>query len=558
MKYPDLVYILSLGGSSDQAHGIAGRRYPGCDVVNLPKRQLREGGWKRQLQQLRKMKGQAFIVSAESIENLQEPLLLKLTSILHRCKETVIADSSGRVEILERWAIWKLLPVAIFAAAADVTVVALSWMALLFLRFRVRVPMGFAKPNATDVAFLYPFPKGGEQTGGAMSHIAGFLNGLARCSARCEIFTGRPLPNSRFPQHELSNRRQFYLLRECLALSYNWYFARNAAKELAHRVPLFIYQRHGRFAVAGALLSRRVRRPLVLEYNGSEVWISKHWDPAKFVPWLSVCEEISLAAATLITVVSEALKNELVERGIPEEKILVNPNGVDPDLFYPHCGGSELRRQLRIASDHVVVGFIGSFSYWHGISVLQEAVQLLLREQESGGLLPQLRFLLVGDGLLQAEIRSALEQYSDRGWVIFPGQVPHEQAPRYLDAADILVSPHVPMLDGSPFFGSPTKLFEYMAMRKAIVASDLDQLAHVLTHQQTAWLVRPGNATELAHAIRLLASNAEMRNYLGNNAREAALSDHTWQQNAARVLSRFAATEAPSPMAWARDINVTE
>jgi glycosyltransferase involved in cell wall biosynthesis len=384
-----------------------------------------------------------------------------------------------------------------------------------------------------------------------MSHITGFLSGLARCSAPCKIFSSQPILASSFPVHEVRYRRRFYLFRESLALSYNLHFARKVEKDLADRVPAFFYQRHGRYVVAGALLSRRLRRPLVLEYNGSEVWISKHWDPTRFLPWLRICEEISLAAAALITVVSDALRQELIERGIPEQKILVNPNAVDPDIFYPDCGGNEIRQQLGIQPANVTVGFIGSFSYWHGIGVLQEAIRLLLREQESQPTFPELRFVLIGDGPLNPEIREALDPYRKRGWVLFTGQLSHEQAPRYLAAADILVSPHVPMPDGKPFFGSPTKLFEYMSMGKAIVASNLDQLARVLTHLETAWLVEPGSARELADAIRLLAADAEMRSYLGKNARNNALSNHTWQQNAARVLSRFAEVE-PSPTAVAR------
>src|ERR1019366_750927 len=124
------------------------------------------------------------------------------------------------------------------------------------------------------------------ESGGANSHIRGFLSGLARCSVRVEIFSGRPLMTSLFPVHEVPHRRRFYLLHESLALSYNLHFARKVQKEFADRVPSFIYQRHGRYVVAGALLSRRLRRPLVLEYNGSEVWASKHWDPARFLPWL--------------------------------------------------------------------------------------------------------------------------------------------------------------------------------------------------------------------------------------------------------------------------------
>jgi len=59
--------------------------------------------------------------------------------------------------------------------------------------------------------------------------------------------------------------------------------------------------------------------------------------------------------------------------------------------------------------------------------------------------------------------------------VVFAGHVEHAQVPALLDACDILLSPHVPLEDGSEFFGSPTKLFEYMAMGKGIIASRLGQ-----------------------------------------------------------------------------------
>jgi glycosyltransferase involved in cell wall biosynthesis len=551
MKYPPAVHMLVLSGSSEQAQNIARRSYSGCEVISLPKRALRECGWRRQVIELRKLKGEAFLVFTESLEDIQEPLMLKLTIMLHRCKETVIADSYGHVQVFHRRGRWKLFPEAVLAIATDAYVLLLSWMALQVLRRRPRARQDWVGPTALEVAFLCPFPLGRVQSGGAMSHITGFLSGLARCSAPCEIFSGQPILPSSFPMHEVRYRRRFYLFRESLALSYNLHFARMVKKDLADRVPAFFYQRHGRYVVAGALLSRRLRRPLVLEYNGSEVWISKHWDPARFLPWLRICEEISLAAAALITVVSDALRQELIERGIPEQKILVNPNGVDPDIFCPDCDGNGIRQQLGFRPGDVAVGFIGSFSYWHGIGVLQEAIQLLLQEQESHATFPELRFVLIGDGPLGPEIREALDPYRKLGWVLFTGQLSHEHAPRYLAAADILISPHVPMPDGKPFFGSPTKLFEYMAMGKAIVASNLDQLARVLTHQETAWLVEPGSAKELADAIRLLASDPEMRSYLGKNARNNALSNHTWHQNAARVLSRFAETE-PSPTALAQ------
>jgi glycosyltransferase involved in cell wall biosynthesis len=538
------VYVLVLSGSNEQAQRIAELSYPGCQTIHLSKRKLREDGWRGQIRQLRKLKGEAFIVFVDSLLELQEPLLLRLTILFHGCRETRIADSEGRVQVFRKTASWKLVPKAIACMVADVAVLLGAWFGLISLRFRARAQQDWGnEPTALDTVFLYPFPMDRAEAGGAMSHVEGFLSGLVNRLASCEIFSGRPLPITFFPVHEYPNRRRWYLFRESQALSYNLQFVDRAEQELGQRRPSFIYQRHGRYVVSGALLSKRLRRPLVLEYNGSEVWIAKHWDPTRFPSWLKLCEEVSLAAASVIVVVSEALRQELIDRDIPEGKILVNPNAVDPVRFCPDCGGKAIRQQLGFHPNHIVAGFIGSFSYWHGIGVLQQAILMLLREQESDSSLPELRFLLIGDGPLGTEMREALKPYTRRGWIVFTGQVPHHRAPAYLDSADILVSPHVPMPDGKPFFGSPTKLFEYLAMGKAIVASNLDQLARVLSHKQTALLVEPGNAVELAHAIRLLSIKPELRGALGKRAREVALAKHTWEQNAARVVAHFVNTE---------------
>jgi glycosyltransferase involved in cell wall biosynthesis len=299
---------------------------------------------------------------------------------------------------------------------------------------------------------------------------------------------------------------------------------------------------------AGALLSRLMGIPLVLEYNASEEFVAKHWEPARFHPWLRLCERVSVKAASLIVVVSNPLKQELVEAGVSEERILVNPNAVDPGLFHPHCGGTKLRRDLGFDSADIVVCFVGTFSYWHGVPVLEQAIRRLLDKTQPE--CEPLKFLLVGDGLLAPQLRNALEPYVRQRLVTFTGTIPHESVRVHLDAADIFVSPHIPMPGGIPFFGSPTKLFEYMAMGKAIAASALDQIADVLEHGRTALLVKPGDPRELADAVQRLAADEQLRIELGRNARETALARHTWRQNARRVLANHAGTRlAPNESA---------
>ena len=123
--------------------------------------------------------------------------------------------------------------------------------------------------------------------------------------------------------------------------------------------------------------------------------------------------------------------------------------------------------------------------------------------------------------------------------VTFTGTIPYDEVPKYLAACDILVSPHVHNPDGTPFFGSPTKLFEYMAMGKGIVASDLDQIGEVLEHKKTAWLVKPGDIDDLVNGIIQLIQDKKLREALGKNARQKIIKNYTWEENVINLLKSF-------------------
>jgi glycosyltransferase involved in cell wall biosynthesis len=536
---PDRVYLLVISGELTDAKRFVANQYPGRECAVLSKRQLREAGWRGQIKALRRLKGEALVVFRQSLSEVQELQLAAWSSVLHRCRCTVLADSSGNFVEYDCWRLLLGLPLAIVSALSDVSVFVIAWLCLQVLRRRPSPAPGQQRQDANlDLAYLYPYPLDTSLAGGALSHVKGFLSGVAGAGTSCEIFSGRPLPVQDFAVHLIPAKRQFFLFSESRMLSYNLRFAFQVRKLLRGRRIAAFYQRHGRFVVAGALLSRWSGIPFILEYNGSEVWMADHWDPGRFRTWVRLCEETSLSIAYLIVVVSEALKQDLLRRGITEDRILVNPNAVDPSVFQPGRGGDEVRQQVGLAASDVVIAFLGTFHYWHGIKVLEQAIQQLLRHEAADEVISRLRFLLVGEGLLRAEMRNGLEPYLGSK-VYFAGLIPHGQIPSYLDAADILVSPHVRMPDGQPFFGSPTKIFEYMAMAKGIIASNLDQISQVLTHERSAWLVEPGNVSELASAIVLLARNPALRNRLGYGARASALAEHTWRQNAERVLARI-------------------
>jgi glycosyltransferase involved in cell wall biosynthesis len=547
MSRNQTIFLLNVSGDQDAATRFAEGRYPSARVVELSKASLLEQGPLEQVRELRRLRGEALVFFFADVGDVSERQIKLASGLLHRCRATVFADEQGRMEVHGRGELLLHIPAFLWSALLDVLTVFGSAVALRLPLLRPDPELSRTKADLEpdlDVAYLYPFPLYQPRPGGRLSFLRGSLAGLRSVGATCEIFSGSPLPVDSFEVRLVPNRRRFYLFKESQALSYNVRFALTTRRLLRNRRPRMLYQRHARFVFAGALLARLMGAPLILEYQTSEYWWAKTWGPARFLSLVRLAEEFSIRSATRLAVVSDVLRDELLERGVAREKIIVNPAAVDPERFRPGVGGEEARKELGFLEADIVACFSGSFSYFHGIPVLSEAIRLLFR-REDGGPSPRVSFLLVGDGPLRAETEDDLKEYVVRGRVLFTGSVSPELVPRMLDAADILLAPTVPMPGGKRFFGSPSKLFEYMAMSKAIVASDLEQLGAVLEHGETAWLVPPGDHQALASAIEVLAADPDLRGRLGSQARRAAAENHTWRQNALRLLAAIPGPTRP-------------
>jgi glycosyltransferase involved in cell wall biosynthesis len=126
--------------------------------------------------------------------------------------------------------------------------------------------------------------------------------------------------------------------------------------------------------------------------------------------------------------------------------------------------------------------------------------------------------------------------------------IPQASAAAYLAASDVFLSPHVPNRDGSTFFGSPTKLFEYMAMERPIVASDLAQIGEVLrgeyfgpaqpTNGPMAELFTPGSEEDFLGALRRVIEDPTNARGMATRARANALGSYTWTHHVNAILAR--------------------
>jgi glycosyltransferase involved in cell wall biosynthesis/ubiquinone/menaquinone biosynthesis C-methylase UbiE len=386
-------------------------------------------------------------------------------------------------------------------------------------------------------------------SGGSYGHTCYVAKELAAVTERFVCIMG-----SHFALLDEYGLRQVVLPRpsqssnETDLLEAHWYYYPMLKVAFQALKPAYIYERLCQGNFCGAALSRELGIPYIVEYNGSEISMSRSFGgvglthEAVFIQ----AEDVAFRQATMITVVSQVLKESLIERGVDAGKILVNPNGADPDVYAPFAPAAKraLRAELGFTDDDRVIGFSGTFGGWHGIDVLAAAIPTICTRASHA------RFLLIGDGTHKPAVDEAVATHGFTARVKSTGRVAQSEGARLLAACDIFVSPHNSHMVDSKFFGSPTKLFEYMAMGEGVVGSDLEQLGEVLSpalrladfdrtdlvvSNERSVLCTPGDVDEFIGAVLALVRRPEIGARLGRNARQAVLDCYSWRRHVDRV-----------------------
>lgn len=387
----------------------------------------------------------------------------------------------------------------------------------------------------------------GEIAGGSLGHIAGVANNLEKLGGGLLFATTDRIPmvHQDIVQHLIRGPVRYANVQDVARVAFNRVVYTELKKLADNKDISFIYQRSALNAYAGIRYALENKIPFVLEYNGSEVWISNHWGSRKLSTYhvSKAIENLNFMKADLITCVSAPLKQQLVDKGISADKIIVNPNCVDTEIYTPAIDGSQMRGKYNIAEGTVIVGFIGTFGAWHGTEILTEAYAKFLEKYQGP---KDNRLMLIGDGVRMPAVKKIIRQFDISEKCILTGIVPQNEGRFYLAACDILVIPTVKNPDGSPFFGSPTKMFEYMAMGKAIIASNMDQMAEVLQDNETALLSVPGDADSVASAIARLVDDEKLRKRLGENARVEAVAKYTWEKHVQKIVEALQQRLCPS------------
>ena len=382
----------------------------------------------------------------------------------------------------------------------------------------------------------------GIRAGGSVGHVSGVINALSKLGNDL-AFVSPESPKYLDDGIKLVSVplfNQFGLPAEA-----NLFRIHDRSVQAAHDFaesfdPTLIYQRLSVGDFAGAQLANELGIPLVVEYNCSEVWAAENW--GRGLRYRDAClqaEEAMLNTADLVFTISEPLQDELLERGLAPRRVHWYPNCVDPDVYNTDRWSideiNSTRASIGADEDAFVLTFVGTFGQWHGAEILAQAAVLLCQD-EAWCRANNLYILFVGDGLNRTLCEDIIADTAASNRTHFAGLLPQHVTPIYLAASDAFIAPHVPNSDGTKFFGSPTKLFEYMAMGKPIVASRLDQLADILEDGETAYLVEPGDAQSLATGIRRMLDDTDGRETIGHNALSIVRSDYTWTRHVTEII----------------------
>lgn len=282
-----------------------------------------------------------------------------------------------------------------------------------------------------------------------------------------------------------------------------------------------VWERSSRLHYSGLKFAKKNKIPYVLEWKDHLV----DYRFSLFKWFALIIERKKVNEADYIVVESNILKQNLIDQGVDETKVYVALNAVDSSDFKPNKQlGEKFKKTNAIPIDNIIVGYLGSYAFYHNAILFVEAAIRILKNKKN------VTFLMVGNGkdYEACKLLASRADILNKGLLMLPG-VPKDEVPAILSAIDISILP------GSTDIICPIKIMEYMASETAVVAPDYICNREVLKDDY-GLLFEPNNCSSLANKVEYLINNESDRRHLSLNARKYVENELTWEKTWGNTL----------------------
>lgn len=311
---------------------------------------------------------------------------------------------------------------------------------------------------------------------------------------------------------------------ELLELAYSYVAYSRLLKTAREFKPDFIYERYNLYLLAGAMLKRKLGLPLLLEVNSPLAEERSRHSGGLGLPWMARwAERRAWRSADYVLPVTQVLASHVIAAGVPAERIAVIPNGINRAHFAAAPPPAVAKERLGL-SGKLVLGFTGFVRDWHGVD---RVIRWMGTADAPGNVV----LMVVGDGPVRADLERLAAELNLHGRVRFTGVVDRDRVPELVAAFDIALQPAVVA------YASPLKLFEYLALGKAVIAPRQPNIEEILADGDNALLFDAAEQGAFESGLTRLCADAALRERLAASAAATIERlDLTWLGNARRVI----------------------
>lgn len=286
-------------------------------------------------------------------------------------------------------------------------------------------------------------------------------------------------------------------------------------------------------ALPALLAARRLGIPFVYEVRGlwevTEASAKPGWENSERYQQQAHFETFVCQHADQVLAITEEVRQELINRGVPDERITLLPNGVDTDDLLPLPKDPDYARRHKIPTDVPVIGFAGSFVEYEGLETLVEAAGVL----RDRGL--EFCVALAGAGGVYNSLKNRVAELDLDTHVKLIGRRPSTEIPVFLSTVDVVCCPRLslPVTE----MVSPLKPLEAFAAAKPVVLSDVSPHRELVGETQSidglrmgerGALHQPGDAESLANHLEYLITRPAVVGDMGRRGRVWARHLRDW------------------------------